>query len=100
MQLSKQQISDSVKELAEKMPLVMEWTHEVHMVKGQELIDQGQDVTDDGKKIKPERTYLQNMPVQIAINHERRMRKAYKKNGYAGLQEYITKMLSLVKEQV
>lgn len=43
--------------------------------------------------------YKQNMPVMVAANHERRLRKAYEKRGKEGILSYIDEINKLAKKQ-
>lgn len=80
-----------------KLPVVMSPTQEFHIVTGQELIDQ--DIEDiDGLKVDPEQQYSQPMPVQIARNHFRRMKKAFKQQGAPGVAKYILSVNEMAKK--
>jgi hypothetical protein len=72
----------------EKMPVIMTQTHEVHRLTGAELQDMGY-VEWKGFKIDPEETYLYNAPVLVAANHYRRLKRAWVKHGYSGVEFYL-----------
>jgi hypothetical protein len=93
------QIERIIKEMAPKLPILMEHTHELHFVDGSELIAQGHTELEDGRKVYAGLTYEQNMPVMIAMNHERRLRKAYKKHGKEGVFAYIDELNKLALNQ-
>ena len=79
------------------LPLVMSNTTELHLVKGSELIEQGQ--THIGEmKIIPELDYPIRMPVQIAFNHGRRLKRAFTKNGAEGIGNYLNKINHITKK--
>lgn len=92
------QINNIISQLAGQLPIVWEHTHEDHFVDGAELIEQGQYELSDGTKVVAGITYKQAMPVMIAKNHERRLRKAYQKNGNEGLIKYITDIKNIVND--
>lgn len=83
-----------LKELASRLPQVMHETKEQRLVTGQELIDMGM-VPSNGVPYIPTEKYLQELPVQIAANHYRRMKRAYNSNGQEGVQKYIDEINAL-----
>lgn len=88
-----------IKQLAAQLPVVMDFTHEVHFVDGAILIDQGQYDDDNGNKISTGIQYKQNFPVMMAANHERRLRKAYDKHGEQGILNYVNEIKTLAEKQ-
>lgn len=91
-----------VKELAKvaaEMPVIFRQSVEKHFVKGSELLEQG--ITDlpnprANEFGQPERvpviagmTYVQPMPVQIAINHKRKLKNVLKSYGISGVHSYV-----------
>ena len=100
MKTQDEQIFDIIKQLAEQMPVVMEHSTELHRVDGTELIAQGHTEIEPGVKVVAGIKYQQNMPVMIAINHERRMRKAYKKNGQQGLLNYVDMIKNMAIQNI
>ena len=86
-----------LREYAGKLPVIMYNTHEVHIVEGSELIELNYDDPKDGK-IKADKKYFVNMPVQIAANHYRRLKKAWLKDGQKGLQAYLNNIASIIKQ--
>lgn len=73
--------------LAAELPLIFKSSHETHLVTGQELLDDG--IFDiNGEKIDPEGKYEQNLPVVIAFNHFRKLKRLYKKFGMEGVTQY------------
>jgi hypothetical protein len=80
-----------IKKVAATLPTIMRNTHEVHYVKGSELIEQGHTEC-GGKAINPEGMYVQNMPVMIAINHARNLKKVFQKYGERGARIYMQVM--------
>ena len=81
------------RKLANSMPVVLEHTCEKHVVKGAELASDlnllNRPAEVEGKPIDPEKEYIKAMPVQIAMNHARRMKKAFQRAGEAGVDRYI-----------
>lgn len=80
--------------MAFMMPRIMQQTHEQHLVKGEVLIEQGH----DKKQFDPDKTYLQNMPVLIAFDHQQRLQRAYSRSGRKGVTEYIKSLNKIVKD--
>lgn len=73
---------------------------EKHFMKGSELIEWGitEDPQDPTKKINPDQRYIYNQPVQQDINHYRRLKEAFKKNGKGGVNHYLGTILSRVQK--
>ncbi len=78
-----------IDDVANEMPVVCELTHELQLVSGETLHEQGMKHFEDGTKILKGMIYQQEFPVIMAINHKRRMVEAYKKGGEQKLLEYI-----------
>lgn len=79
--------------MAAQMPVVMQHTHEEHIVGGDVLIDQGH----DKKDFDPTKTYKQKMPVLIAFDHTQRLQRAYNRSGKRGVTEYIKSIRKIVE---
>jgi hypothetical protein len=78
----------SIRKIAKELPDVMAHTQEKHFVLGAELIDQG--ITElNGIPVMPTITYEQMMPVMIATNHARKMKKLFNQYGKFGVLAYI-----------
>jgi hypothetical protein len=83
---------------ADKMPIVFHNTHEVHYMTGAEILDFGH-VVKEGEKLDPEKKYAYNMPVQLAANHYRRLKRAWLKNGEEGIKQYVSHIAQLALNQ-
>ena len=94
----KKKISKQIEAIAGKLPLIMRSTTERHFVKGAELIADDQHEV-EGKRVHPEATYVNRLPVQIAINHKRAMKKMFKKYKGAGVQGYINAVRDYQQKQ-
>lgn len=79
-----------LKRVAETLPVIMRQSCEVHYVTGKELLDQGHTEIKPGEPVIPKGKYRQRMPVMIAINHTRNLKKICGKYGAAGLNAYIS----------
>ncbi len=74
--------------LADKMPMVLVNTHEVHIMTKEELDEYGYVGAEKFK----DGSYKVPMPVQIAMNHYRGLKKAWLKDGFKGCAAYIEKI--------
>lgn len=82
-----------------KMPTIMIGTKELHIMTGAEIIEQGLQETmklKEGEVLKPNLKYLVPFPVQIAANHYRRLKKAWKKDGEKWLSNYFNSVKSVI----
>jgi hypothetical protein len=93
-------VKNIINEKAAAMPIVTETFHEVHHVDGSELIAQGHYELADGTKVVAGVQYKQNMPVVMAVNHRRRMVRAYKAHGWQGILDYMKHVLDVVKQNM
>ena len=62
------------------LPIVMRNCHENHLMQGHEMIKNGETEI-NGEKVEPWKTYVNPFPVQIAVNHKRRLKKLVNKYG-------------------
>lgn len=84
----KKRITKQLENIAGQLPLIMRHTSERHFVKGSELIaDDRPDIR--GVKVIPDAIYVDRLPVQIAINHKRALKKLFKKFKGDGVRAYI-----------
>lgn len=97
-------INKKLENIAKEMREVMVLTHEKHIVTKEELEEMGfvaAEKLPNGKyKFNEASTmkdgrYLYHAPVYIAMNHFRALKKAFKKNSWAGCRAYILKINAL-----
>lgn len=81
--------------IAGNLPVVMEETKEYHFLKGSELKEMEIFKDDKGNDIVDEKEYRWAFPVQIAWNHYRKLRKAFKHGGEPEVIQYINKVADL-----
>ena len=97
------QLKKDLMYIASRLPVVLEAKVERDILTKEEAIEQFPET--DPKKF----AYIQKgpnmgkvvatMPVQVACNHYRRMRRIFKKQGQPGVIQYIQKIKQLEKEQ-
>lgn len=92
---TKKKFKKMLKQLVDTMPVVTKLVHEDHIVKGDELIAQGHFEIKSGLRVDPDKTYKQPMPVIMARNHEKRLKKIYKKHGRDGISSYVNEIKSI-----
>ena len=68
-------------------------TQEKHLMTGAELKAMGY-VEKDGEILLDATFYNYNYPVITDMNHERRIRRAFKRNGYEGVNMYLMQLLN------
>jgi hypothetical protein len=85
-------IKRDLKDLGSKLPIVFYQVKESGRYTGQELILVGLEKDEKGQALIPDKIYLYEQPVQIAVNHYRRMRKAWEMWGYEGVNKYVDKI--------
>lgn len=98
------QIHKELMYIASNLPLVMDWSCEYHIVTMEEAKEHYPETPEKDfaviKKGPNKDKVVVNFPVQIAVNHYRRMKKAFQKSGQPGVIDYIQKVKALEKEQV
>lgn len=77
-----------LKKLAETFPMVMRSTVEYHFLTGKVLKEDMDIHTIEGQPVEDDKQYQMPMPVQIAVNHHRRIKSIDKQHGMAGLVAY------------
>ena len=89
-------IRNELRQIAASMPIVMRHTSEKQIMTGEELL-QDEIYEVEGEKVDPAKTYVFHAPVQIAINHYRKLKKMYKKHGIPGIKMYCTEIYRIEK---
>jgi len=79
----------------DKLPIVFEYHHEKHRMKGSEMLEMGY-VLKNGETIDPKLTYDYEYPVKVAVNHYRRLRQAWLKDGQPGILSYLEGIAKLI----
>lgn len=87
--MGKKALNKRLRKEASGLGVIMKQAHENHIRKGSELIVNGQ-IEIDGKAVDPNKTYLDPLPVSVAINHHRRLKKLVNKYGLAAVEIYKT----------
>ena len=65
---------------------------------GSELLRDGVAKVNE-KPVDPEGNYIKRVPVAVAVNHTRRMKKAFAKFGAVGVNAYVRSVESFAKNQ-
>lgn len=87
------------KRLAASMPAVNVASHEVHRYTGAEILAWDTVKEIGGKPIDPEKTYLYNEPVFMIQNNRRVMKRAFLRNGTAGIVDVFNSTAKLMADQ-
>lgn len=87
-----------LKEWARVLPVVMEWTSKKHKMTGEEMKEMGF-VEEMGGEVDSEGKYVYSMPVQMAANHYRRLKRAWLKDGQPGLTKYLKHIVQLIEKE-
>ncbi len=88
-----------LRELANKLPTVFYEVKEREEFTGQDLILCGQEKTSEGIELDPDKIYLMPVPVKIAVNHYRRMRKKWSESGIEGVKMYVAMINKMAADQ-
>lgn len=75
----------------ESLPIIMKDSHENHVESGWQMIARGQTEI-NGVPVQPMETYNNPMPVSMAINHQRRLKKLIQQYGSDVIPIYQTAM--------
>lgn len=86
---TKKKLKKMIAEHFALMPKVNTLTQEQHIVTGSELLEQGHFENAGGEKVNKDATYNQMMPVIVQDNHDRRIKRAFKKGGRDGVTQYL-----------
>ena len=75
----------------QSLPVIMKDSHENHVETGWQMIARGQTEI-NGEKIEPMKIYNNPMPISMAINHGRRLKKLIQKYGTEIIPSYLAAM--------
>jgi hypothetical protein len=73
----------ALRTLAATLPVIFNHSIEKSYVLGNELLE------DNIEGAEADKLYLQSMPVMIAINHYRKMKRLYQKHGFSRVLSYM-----------
>lgn len=80
------------------MPVINTTGTEVKKVSGAELIERGVNKV-EGKQVNVSATYKQTTKVPTPLNHNRKMKQLYNKQGLAGVNSYISAVNNFMKTE-
>lgn len=80
-----------IRKATDEMPVLMRPSHEYQLRPGSALIKDNRDEV-EGKPIDPLKNYKDVMPVQIAVNHTRKLKKLVKQYGTKVIPVYAEAM--------
>ncbi len=92
-------LSRALRIIAGQLPMVNQETCEKHRLTGAEVLEETEIREFEGKPIDPKEVYIMPMPVLIAANHYRRLKKAWKRAGRDGVQHYMRRIEKIKIEQ-
>lgn len=78
----------SITAIAENLAITMYTVKDRVEISGKDLL-LGDTKEVEGEPVDPDKTYIMEMPMQIASNHKRRMKRAYKRGGVEGVINYL-----------
>lgn len=90
----------ALKALAANLPLINAQSHEEHWYTGSEILEWDIVKEIDGKPIDPEKRYLYRYPVLMIQNNQRKMKRAYLRNGVDGVSQLYKNTLNIVKSNL
>lgn len=90
-----------LKNYCRALPVIMESSHEIHVMTGAEITELEEalgEIEKEGIVLDPEKKYPYSMPVQIAMNHYRRLKRAWLKDGQSGIQKYLNNVARVMQQ--
>ena len=93
-------INKELHELAAKLPMIFAESKEYGSYSGTELIEMGYEKDRAGNQLSAELLYHLELPVKMACNHYRRLKKAYKANGMKGVNHYLSNLDRIITPQI
>lgn len=88
----------AMKALANKMVPINEGHTEHHWLKGSEILSWGTITEIEGKPIDPEKMYDYRSPVMMIHNNQRRMKRAFLRNGSDGVIALLNSNMKIMSE--
>lgn len=90
----------AIKRLADSLPTIKENTLEKRVYTGAEILAWKTVKEIDGKPINPEQKYIFNYPVINVQNNQRRMKRAYLRNGVEGIKSIYDKTINTIDANI
>lgn len=90
----------AIKRLAQSVAPINEATLEKHYLTGEEIKENGYCPAYEKAELKPDQKYEVNMPVLIVQNNERRLKRAFLRNGTEGVRQFLNKNLQVVQSNI
>lgn len=91
------QIEKLLKEIASTLPDSIYETLEMQQIKGDDVVQTGLKLLNNEEVI-PEKIYEFKSPVYHTVNHFNRLKRAYKAKGIEGVNNYLDKIKSAIKQ--
>ena len=98
--MGKKKKMKALKALSANLPLINVQTHEEHWYTGDEILEWGTVKEIGGKPIDPVKRYLYRYPVLMIQNNQRKMKRAYLRNGVEGVSQLYKNTLNIVKSNL
>jgi len=92
------EIQKELREIADKMPIVFYTVPTSEPYTGKELKLTAIQEDSKGRPLEDDQIYMVKSQMDIASNHYRRMKKAYLKDGAAGVKAYCEKVWQLYEK--
>ena len=78
-----------LKAIAKQLPIYTEPCFTTHLQKGHQLSDAQKEKMAEIPIVDQEKYYATKLTSKIEVNHERRLRRSYERQGKAGIMHYI-----------
>lgn len=88
----------AIKRLASSLPWINQSSTELHHLKGSEILEWGTIKEIEGKPIDPGKMYQVHMPVLMIQNNARATKRAYLRNGVAGISHFLNSTHKTVEQ--
>ena len=86
-------VQKQLRAIADRLPIWFVESHENHVMTGQEVLDETEYKEIEGKPIDVTKEYIIAMPVQVAYNHYRYLKKLYADGGMNAVNKYASEVM-------
>lgn len=90
----------ALKKLANNLAMINQSSTEKEYVTGAEILSWNTITEVDGKPIDPEKKYEHKSPVLLQQNNQRKMKRAFLRNGEEGVRHFLNGMINTIDQSI
>ena len=97
--MGKKAQAKAFRQMAAQLPPMTSQAYETNVLSGHQMLEKGNLKTSSGQLVHANGQYIEKNPVNIPVNHSRRLRKVHQQLGVLGLQAYVGHIRNVLEKQ-